>query len=44
MILELSDIQPGIYEIIPSTFLPGNEGPFILTVNASCLVSINEIQ
>ncbi|XP_025406964.1 calpain-7-like isoform X2 [Sipha flava] len=43
VILELLDIQPGTYEIIPSTYLPGNEGPFILTVNASCSVSINQI-
>ncbi|XP_015371723.1 PREDICTED: calpain-7-like isoform X3 [Diuraphis noxia] len=44
VILELADIQPGTYEIIPSTYLPGKEGPFILTVNASCSVSINQIR
>lgn len=44
MILELAEIQPGTYEIIPSTYLPGKEGPFILTVNASCSVSINKIR
>ncbi|XP_022182852.1 calpain-7-like isoform X1 [Myzus persicae] len=44
VILELADIQPGTYELIPSTYLPGKEGPFILTVNASCSVSINQIR
>ncbi|XP_050434316.1 calpain-7-like isoform X2 [Adelges cooleyi] len=44
VIMELTEVQSGSYEIIPSTFLPGNEGPFIMSVNASCSISINQIR
>lgn len=34
--LELEDVPAGSYHIIPATFLPGQEGPFFLTIKASC--------
>ncbi|XP_044583810.1 calpain-7-like isoform X2 [Cotesia glomerata] len=34
--LELEDVPAGNYHIIPATFLPGQEGPFFLTIKASC--------
>lgn len=33
---ELDNIPGGTYDIIPSTYLPGQEGPFFLTVKSSC--------
>lgn len=42
--LELSEVQPGLYNIIPSTYLPGQEGPFILTVKASSPITITRIR
>jgi len=32
----LKDVPPGVYNIIPSTFSAGQEGPFFLEVQASC--------
>ncbi|XP_050546424.1 calpain-7-like [Daktulosphaira vitifoliae] len=40
VVMELEEIQSGSYQIIPSTFLPGQEGPFIITINASCLITL----
>ncbi|XP_050298407.1 calpain-7-like [Anthonomus grandis grandis] len=34
-ILELPNVPSGTLELIPSTFLPGQEGPFILVVKSS---------
>ncbi|XP_060522923.1 calpain-7-like [Cylas formicarius] len=36
VVLELSNLPSGVVDIIPSTFLPQQEGPFILNVKASC--------
>lgn len=43
-ILELTDVPAGIFNIIPSTFLPGQEAPFFLTVQTSCPMKILRIQ
>ncbi|XP_014469420.1 PREDICTED: calpain-7-like [Dinoponera quadriceps] len=34
--LELEDIPAGTYHIIPSTYMPGQEGPFFLICKSSC--------
>ncbi|GAB6032708.1 calpain 7, variant 2 [Chamberlinius hualienensis] len=44
VILDMENIPNGIYNVIPSTFNPGQEGPFFLTVKASCPFKINRIQ
>lgn len=38
---QLSKVPSGTYEVIPSTFYPGKEGPFILTIAASCKISLS---
>lgn len=44
VILPLNDVPAGVYHIIPSTFLPGQEGPFFLKVQASCPIKLGRIQ
>ncbi|XP_046484160.1 calpain-7 [Neodiprion pinetum] len=44
VVLELEDVPAGTYNIIPSTFLPGQEGPFFLTCKASCNIQLSRIQ
>lgn len=44
VVLELENVPAGTYNIIPSTFLPGQEGPFFLTCKASCNIRLNRIQ
>ncbi|XP_020286163.1 calpain-7-like [Pseudomyrmex gracilis] len=34
--LELEDVPAGTYQIVPSTYLPGQEGPFFLICKSSC--------
>lgn len=34
--LELEDVPAGTYHIIPSTYVPGQEGPFFLICKSSC--------
>uniref|UniRef100_A0A1B6DQ37 Calpain catalytic domain-containing protein n=1 Tax=Clastoptera arizonana TaxID=38151 RepID=A0A1B6DQ37_9HEMI len=41
VILELEALPAGTYEIIPSTFLPNQEGPFFLTVKSSCPIKLS---
>ncbi|KAJ1522774.1 hypothetical protein ONE63_001930 [Megalurothrips usitatus] len=41
---EIEDLPTGTYDIVPSTFLPGQEGPFILTVKSSCQFKLGKIQ
>ncbi|CAG2066241.1 unnamed protein product, partial [Timema podura] len=36
VVMPLEDVPAGTYDIIPSTFLPNQEGPFFLTVKSSC--------
>ncbi|KAL1494017.1 hypothetical protein ABEB36_009690 [Hypothenemus hampei] len=43
IVLELSNIPSGILEIVPSTFLPGQEGPFILVVKSSNVFKITTV-
>lgn len=42
-VLDLYDIPAGCYHVVPSTFLPGQESPFILTVKATTNISIDLI-
>ncbi|XP_023726800.1 calpain-7 isoform X2 [Cryptotermes secundus] len=44
VVLALEDVPAGTYSIVPSTFLPNQEGPFILTVKASCPISLAQLQ
>lgn len=42
VVLELTDIPGGSYTISPSTFYPGQEGPFILKVLSDCVMSFSQ--
>ncbi|XP_063233327.1 calpain-7-like [Bacillus rossius redtenbacheri] len=44
VVMELEDVPAGTYDIIPSTFLPGQEGPFILTVKSSSSFQLSLVQ
>ncbi|KAK7862617.1 hypothetical protein R5R35_005653 [Gryllus longicercus] len=44
VVLEIDTIPSGTYDIIPSTFFPGQEGPFFLTVKASSPVKLARLQ
>ncbi|KAJ7372170.1 calpain 7 [Desmophyllum pertusum] len=37
---QLARVPTGTYDVIPSTFYPGQEGPFILTIAASCKIAL----
>ena len=37
---QLTKVPAGTYDVIPSTFYPGQEGPFILTISASCKLAL----
>lgn len=37
---QLTKVPAGTYDLIPSTFYPGQEGPFILTIAASCRIGL----
>ncbi|KAJ8922898.1 hypothetical protein NQ315_001440 [Exocentrus adspersus] len=43
VILELENIPAGILRLIPSTFLPNQEGPFILAVKSSAPINMSRI-
>ncbi|KAK3108545.1 hypothetical protein FSP39_010301 [Pinctada imbricata] len=43
-VLQLDSISGGVYNIIPSTFLPGQEGPFFLDISSSAPVTISQLQ
>ena len=43
-VLQLGGIPAGAYSIRPMTFLPGQEGPFILRVHSTCNFSIKLAQ
>lgn len=42
-VLDLNDIPAGTYHLIPSTYLPGQESPFILDVKATTNISLELI-
>ncbi|XP_018612389.2 calpain-7 [Scleropages formosus] len=42
--LELDCIPAGIYNIIPTTFLPKQEGPFFLDFSTTCPVRVSQLQ
>ncbi|XP_062607165.1 calpain-7-like, partial [Saccostrea cucullata] len=42
-VLQLDRISGGIYNIMPSTFLPGQEGPFFLDISSSSPVTVAQI-
>lgn len=44
VVMEIEGVPAGTYNIIPSTFLPGQEGPFLLTIKSSCPVTVNRLQ
>ncbi|XP_066246595.1 calpain-7-like [Euwallacea similis] len=44
VVLELSNIPSGSLEVVPSTFVPGQEGPFIFVVKSSGSCKISQIQ
>lgn len=39
-VLDLADLPAGIYHVIPATFEPGQEGPFILSIKATSNIAI----
>lgn len=43
VVLHLDEVPSGVYHIVPSTFLPNQEGPFFLTVKASCPFKLTRI-
>lgn len=44
IVMELENIPSGVLHVIPSTFLPGQQGPYILTVKCSAKISITREQ
>ncbi|XP_076649374.1 calpain-7 isoform X2 [Halictus rubicundus] len=42
--LELDNVPAGTYNIIPSTYNPGQEGPFFLTCKSSCKLQLQRLQ
>jgi len=44
VIMELDGVPPGVYQIVPSTYLPGQEGPFFLKVQSSHPIKLQRVQ
>ncbi|XKL65661.1 hypothetical protein PGB90_009081 [Kerria lacca] len=44
VVMEINEAQPGLYNIIPSTYHPYQEGPFILTVKSSSPITVSKIR
>lgn len=42
--LELENIPAGIFNVIPSTFLPKQEGPFFLDFNSTVPIKTTQLQ
>ncbi|XP_059584783.1 calpain-7 isoform X4 [Alligator mississippiensis] len=42
--LEVENVPPGVYNIIPSTFLPQQEGPFFLDFNSISPLKVSQLQ
>ncbi|KAK2172111.1 hypothetical protein NP493_993g00016 [Ridgeia piscesae] len=43
-VLDLENVSGGTYNIQPSTFNPGQEGPFFLNVSCSCPLTLSQLQ
>ncbi|XP_077555950.1 calpain-7-like isoform X2 [Haemaphysalis longicornis] len=43
-VLELERVPAGVYNVIPSTFKPFQEGPFFLTISATCPFKMSRLQ
>lgn len=43
VVMELNNIPGGVLQIIPSTYLPNQEGPFIISVKASSEIKLNAL-
>ncbi|KAF6041206.1 CAPN7 [Bugula neritina] len=43
-ILSMENISGGVYNIIPSTFLPAKEGHFILKFSSSCPMTVSKLR
>ncbi|XP_028968929.1 calpain-7 [Galendromus occidentalis] len=43
-VLELTDVPAGKYNLIPSTFLPGQEGPFFISVSSDHKIDLCRVQ
>lgn len=43
-VLQLDRISGGVYNVLPSTFLPGQEGPFFLDISSAGPVTLAQIQ
>ncbi|KAK6617934.1 hypothetical protein RUM43_014163 [Polyplax serrata] len=44
VVLELGTVPGGIYRVTPSTYYPGSEGPFILTVKSTSAITLTQIK
>lgn len=42
--MELGSVPPGVYQIVPSTYLPGQEGPFFLKIQSSNPIKLQRVQ
>lgn len=42
--LEIESVPAGVYNIIPTTFLPAQEGPFFLDFNSSIPIKVSQLQ
>ncbi|XP_029035260.1 calpain-7-like [Osmia bicornis bicornis] len=42
--LELEDVPAGTYHVTPSTYIPGQEGPFFLICKSSCKLQLQRLQ
>lgn len=42
-VIDLEKLPAGIYYITPSTYLPDQEGPFILTLKSSTSVTVERV-
>jgi len=42
--LKINEVPRGTYNIIPSTFYPGQKGPYFLTVKSSCPIKLTRLR
>ncbi|XP_041421991.1 calpain-7-like isoform X1 [Xenopus laevis] len=42
--MELENIPAGVYNIITTTFLPAQEGPFFLDFNTALAIKVTQLQ